>query len=230
MKPTYLLAIETGGAHLSVALGKDNGPLFSLNWHLPMMHSQMIGTMVEKLMKLAELEPSDLNAIAIGSGPGSYTGLRIGVSFAKGLCFGRKIPLIEVSGFDNCKAQVQRVFPEREHICIAFDARRDEVFAELPVSNLSPGVPKGAYKLSELNKDLSEKCPKLVLGGNGAEKIFQHFNQPESWVRMPELEPDARTTLKLGFAKWNNQDFVSASLFEPDYIKPVYVTRPAAAG
>jgi tRNA threonylcarbamoyladenosine biosynthesis protein TsaB len=230
MKPVHLLAIETGSAHLSVCLGRDGVSVFSLNWYLPMMHAQMLGIMVQKVLALANLDTTFLDGVVVGSGPGSYTGLRIGVSFAKGLCFGLKIPLLQVSAFENCDAQVRRRLPESKHILTVFDARRDEVFACMELPDSGSGILKGAYQLSDFDESLPRKFPNLILVGNGGDKVFQYYGRPENWSLFSSIEPDAKTTLSMGFEKWKLRDFVSPSLFEPDYIKPVYFSKPPVSG
>jgi tRNA threonylcarbamoyladenosine biosynthesis protein TsaB len=120
--------------------------------------------------------------------------------------------------------------PESKHILTVFDARRDEVFACMELPDSGSGILKGAYQLSDFDESLPRKFPNLILVGNGGDKVFQYYGRPENWSLFSSIEPDAKTTLSMGFEKWKLRDFVSPSLFEPDYIKPVYFSKPSGSG
>lgn len=126
---SYILSIETSTAICSVAIHNEGELMANTDLHLEKSHSNSLTPLIEQLLYHCDLQMSDLTAIAVSSGPGSYTGLRIGLSTAKGLCYALEIPLISISSLDSMTIQVLNFHKDDNSIYIPMlDARRMEIF------------------------------------------------------------------------------------------------------
>jgi tRNA threonylcarbamoyladenosine biosynthesis protein TsaB len=165
-----------------------------------------------------------LRAISIGSGPGSYTGLRIGLSMAKGLCFSNDIPLVSVDSMQNIASQAFAKNSEIELVIVALDARRNEIYVAILDKMLNFILPTTALILGE--KSLVEIVGNrtVAIAGDGAEKTLNYYVDQQSWILSPNIFANAETQLKLASKKVNIADFESLENFEPNYIKPVFIT------
>ena len=177
-----ILCIETGTDICSVALARDGEMIALRESDLGKDHARKVGVFTQELLREHDIAPDELDAVAVGKGPGSYTGLRIGVSFAKGLCYALGIPLLAIDSLRSLAAcLVEEVEAgivdiedwERVALCPMIDARRMEVYAELFDNQLNP--------LSEVvaevvhDRSFSEvllEGRKLVIFGNGAESLM----------------------------------------------------------
>ena len=220
----YILCIETTSTNCSVALAGENGN-FSNSLGISncidliedqsdnYSHGERLHVFVEQLLDRNGIKPRDLSAVAVSAGPGSYTGLRIGVSATKGLCYALDIPLIAIdtltalsyqnnSGMDNC---------------ITFlDARRMEVYARV-FHNHKPQIDVEAVVLDENSFSHHLKKPTLIIGTGVSkfEKILDNKN-----VTFLKSRPTALTMCDLALDKFKNKDFESdIAYFEPFYLK-----------
>ena len=130
-----ILCIDTSTKVCSVAVFEDSHLIASQAYHLQKSHSSLLPVIISQLLQNAEIDKSDLNAIAVSQGPGSYTGLRIGTATAKGLAFALDLPLIGIDSLDSMTEQVIHFLPENSYICPMIDARRMEVFCKLLMGN-----------------------------------------------------------------------------------------------
>ena len=165
-----IIHIETSTEVCSVALSSDGVVKFQRQDFEGPSHAVLLGGFVEEAVKYARENDIALHAIAVSSGPGSYTGLRIGVSEAKGLCFGMNLPLIAVSTLELlcCTAMFRVDVEDDALICPMIDARRMEVYAAVYDECLQPVMPVGAYIVDEntFSEVLSQR--KVIFCGNGA--------------------------------------------------------------
>ncbi len=185
----------------------------------------MMAPLVKAGMEAAQIQTSEIDAVAVGAGPGSYTGLRIGISLAKGLCFALQIPLISVGTMDNLAHQVLTTKPEAEKVLCLLDARRNEVYAALFGKEKQVLIPVKALVLDDKVGNLFSKQEKFILAGDGAKKTMDFFGRPEPWISMESLFPDARTVAAIALQKFEKKEFEDLALFEPEYIKPVYFSQ-----
>ena len=211
-----ILCIETSTKSCSVAFTSD-GHLVAVKEEISehYSHSEQLTVFIGQLLQQEELKVSDLDAIAVSSGPGSYTGLRIGVSTAKGLCYAGDVPLISVSTLDAMAQAMKDKFPETQ-LCPMLDARRMEVYCKLySKSQVSPVVAKiinqDSFKL-EL-----EKGPVLFFG-NGADKCQGVLTHTNAYFELGVF-PSATNMIPLAYKKFQNQDFEDVAYFEPFYPK-----------
>ena len=225
-----ILSIETGTDICSVALSND-GELMALRESSEGRdHAKKVAIFVDELLKETGVQPADLDAIAVGKGPGSYTGLRIGVSFAKGMCYALNIPLISVGSLDalvqvareDYDAGIVDVEDEdwnRATLCPMVDARRMEVYTQLFNTNgASQSDVTAEIVTSETFADVRTNG-KLVIFGNGAEKCCEVL--PDALYI--SITPSARGIVALAEQAFNNNQFEDIAYFEPFYLKDFLV-------
>ena len=227
-----ILCIETGTDICSVGIA-ENGELVSLRESDEGRdHARKVGVFVDEILKENRLDPDDLDAVAVGKGPGSYTGLRIGVSFAKGLCYGLRKPLVAVGSLDalcevareDYEAGILAVEDwERAVLCPMVDARRMEVYCQQfdaqahPLSGVEAKVVTAESFLDERRSGRT-----MVLFGSGAAKCKELF--PEDNVRLVEVTPSARGLVKPAYEAFRHKKFEDIAYFEPFYLKDFVVT------
>ena len=146
---SLILSIETSTRTCSVALHRDKKLLACTDVFAEKSHSAHLGEMISKALVFTGLNANDLSAVAISKGPGSYTGLRIGTSTAKGLCFGLGIPLIAVNSLTAMAHYVNSFNFDRKQLCPMFDARRMEVYCQLLDHKLHVIIPTEARIIEE---------------------------------------------------------------------------------
>lgn len=222
---TLILAIECAGEHLSLAIQSDDKTLYSSVLYLSHAHSQLTASFIKAGIESLGKNMSDLNAVVVGSGPGSYTGLRIGLSVAKGICFGCEIPLLSVSGLENMAFQVSERFPQYDAVVACLPARKDEFFYAVFSKDGTSLTPPQAGKLGEiyLNSILSPFASIIVCGKNAGEFVRQS-ELPESVIIDETIAPLVKVTARIGYQKWMKGRFEDVALFEPAYLKPVYIS------
>lgn len=221
-----ILALETSASFCGVALSNEGKVEYSAVWFPDQGHAKVLAPMVHMALQLRGIAFSDLDAVAIGSGPGSYTGLRISTSLAKGICFGSGKPLIAVGTMENLAFQAIERHPRIEYIVTLLDARRDEVYVAVFNRQMEFVLTTQALILKNLDLPALLKDQSALLVGSGAQKTAAHFSNPQNWFTEETLTPTAETTGKLAYRKWEENQFADLASFEPDYIKPVFVTQP----
>jgi tRNA threonylcarbamoyladenosine biosynthesis protein TsaB len=213
-----ILMIESSGPVGSVAIcdtkGNSLGSLFS---DQPNAHAELLPGMVEKVMNLAGINTGDLLAVAVNKGPGSYTGLRIGASLAKGLCFGLNIPLIAADGLKVMSLQASKHgIPGDAYVCMV-DARRDEVFYAVYDHQFQQMEPLSAKILAPGAWQMLEQ-KHIVFCGNATDKMKQlvpeHADAP-GYDGLPQASEFASEVAR----QFNAGEFADTAYFEPDYGK-----------
>jgi tRNA threonylcarbamoyladenosine biosynthesis protein TsaB len=213
-----ILSIETSTSICSVAIHERGELLAVAEIKEPGAHAEKLLDLVDAAMKQAELRMSDLDAVAVSQGPGSYTGLRIGVSNAKGIAYGLEIPLIGINTL-QAMAGSQRIVPG-EFVVAVLDARRKEVYTQTFGDALQEITSIEALVLEEgVFASVLEKG-KVYFVGDGADKVkeeIQHSNAffPENW----EQSLSAKNMGQLAFEKFARQDWEDLAYFVPNYLK-----------
>lgn len=217
-----LLHIETSTKVCSVALS-NNGNLVDLEEENSdgYIHGEKLTIFIDTIIKRNNWELKDVDAIVVTSGPGSYTGLRIGVSTAKGLCYALKKPLISVDAVESI-ARIANKTHAKVNICAMIDARRMEVFATIYNANLEVIKPLSADILTE--ESYLEYVP-FVVCGDGAEKVQSLWNNPDIIVDTTILS-SAKGQVEVAFRKFENKEFEDVAYFEPKYLKDFVTTTP----
>ena len=219
----YILNIETSTKACSVALHK-NGELIVCKEDVTtnFSHSEKLLKFISKLFSDAKLSLSDLDAIAVSMGPGSYTGLRIGVSTAKGLCYGLDIPLISIS---TLKAMSFGMALEikADLYCPMIDARRMEVYsAFFDINNTE--VRKIQADIIDENSYKKELEKKVVFFGDGSEKLIEKIKDKNA-IFVSDIHPSAKNMGLLSYQKFTKSLFEDLAYFEPFYLKDFVAGR-----
>jgi|TARA_B110000503_G_C7154005_1_gene416451 tRNA threonylcarbamoyladenosine biosynthesis protein TsaB len=215
----YLLAIETATKICSVGLFKDGELLLLKEENGDYSHAENLADFTNQLLVKSKLDVKDLSAVVVSKGPGSYTGLRIGVSFAKGLCYALKIPLISIDTLHAIAlGWVQSGSPEVDLICPMIDARRMEVYSAIYNSNLQSlkSISADIIEVNSYSELIQDKT--VVFIGDGANKC-QNLLQGEKRTFRGDFLPSAAYLGKEGYIKFQKSNFEDVAYFEPFYLK-----------
>lgn len=189
-------------------------------------HSSHITVMISQLLENCGVELRQLSAVAVSGGPGSYTGLRIGSSTAKGLCYSLDIPLLEVSTLYGLALQAVQHVPNAEEylFCPMLDARRMEVYTCLLNASLEEQLPIAPVILDEdtFKKQLEEH--RIVFFGSGAAKFKNLVGENKNALFIEGIQLSAKPIGQLALAKYEQQAFEDVAYYEPFYLKDVYIT------
>ncbi len=218
-----ILSIETATPACSCALSRDGELLLSREDFRGQSHATLLGVFVDEIMKYVRKEGITLDAIAVSSGPGSYTGLRIGVSEAKGLSYGLGIPLIAIPTPLVMASMVAARAGEDDLLCPMIDARRMEVYATFFNRTLETIRPTAADIVDgESYADLLSRH-KVHFFGNGADKCREVITHPHAHF-LEDIHPLATGMVPLAEQAFNEKRFVDSAYFEPHYLKEFVAT------
>lgn len=217
-----ILNLETATKTCSVALAQ-NGKTLSCKeiTSEKFSHVEKLNGFIEDVMKDADKSLSDLDAVAISEGPGSYTGLRIGTSTAKGICYALEIPLIAIN---SLKALATLEKYKDRPICPMFDARRMEVYTCVLDENLEFLESTHALVIDDISFE-NHKTNGLVFIGPGAAKCKEVLNH-SAFIFNLNIKVSAKGMAVLSEAKYNSGDFVDVAYFEPHYLKDFIAGKP----
>lgn len=219
-----ILQLETGTSSCSVALASDGQVLAIKEQQEVNIHASHLTLFINEVLKAANKSYEDLDAVAVSMGPGSYTGLRIGVSTAKGLCFALDIPLLAVSTLQSMASAKQSLATEKTMLCPMIDARRMEVYLAVYDFNLSPIEDVKAVILDEHSFDSFSEFT-LIFFGDGAEKSKALYSDPLRYRFEAHVNSAADMT-SLAFEKFTKGEVEDLAYFEPFYLKDFMVTQP----
>ena len=223
-----ILHIETSTDVCSVAVSKDGACLFERDDHEGHNHAVKAGVFVDEALSYCDSQLMDLDAVAVSSGPGSYTGLRVGVSMAKGVCYGRSLPLISVPTLQLLCVPVllrEKVKEENALLCPMIDARRMEVYAQI--------FDRGLHEVRAIQADIVDgetyrqwldERP-VHFFGNGAAKCMEAISHPNAHL-IEDVEPLARWMFPLAERKCFAQQFEDVAYFVPFYLKDFVAKQP----
>ncbi|MBQ8222579.1 MAG: tRNA (adenosine(37)-N6)-threonylcarbamoyltransferase complex dimerization subunit type 1 TsaB [Bacteroidales bacterium] len=229
-----ILCLETSTAVCSVALVEE-GNVIALRESLDgQNHAEKITLFIDEVMKEANVAYKDLDAVAVSKGPGSYTGLRIGVSTAKGLCYAMEKPLIAIDtleamawGFKVNKSMSQEV---NKILCPMIDARRMEVYSAFFNEKLERTTETEALIIDENSFMELKQNHHLFLFGDGADKLFTLFEKEENITVVEKFHCSAAYMATLAEKALKEKDFVDAAYFEPFYLKDFVPGIPKVKG
>lgn len=221
-----ILAIETSTEVCSVALGQDGDTIFEKVCEENNAHTRHLATFVDEALSFANSHAIPLDAVAITEGPGSYTGLRIGTSTAKGICYGFNIPLITIPTLKMLcvRPLLYEELDEDALLCPMIDARRMEVYAAIYDRSLRNIRETQADIIDETSyADYLEKQP-IYFFGNGAEKCIDIIKHPNARF-IPNIKASAKSMLPLAELAIAKNDFADVAYFEPYYLKEFVATK-----
>lgn len=218
---SYILHIETSTKVCSVALSCDEKLIAESIDIEGQNHIKLLTVLIDKILSEARFDIKLLDAVAISQGPGSYTGLRIGTSVAKGICYAQEIPLIAINTL-QILANQPRI--KTSVICPMIDARRMEVYCQLFDSELVSLSDVEAKILDEYSfQEILEK-QKMTFVGDGAEKFKTICTSPNA-VFLKGIYPQAKDMISLAKKAFDARNYVDVAYFTPFYLKKFQVTQ-----
>jgi tRNA threonylcarbamoyladenosine biosynthesis protein TsaB len=221
-----ILNIESATAVCSVALSESGQVIAQRETSEGLVHSEKLAVYIAEVLEASGYPAGSLEAVAVSIGPGSYTGLRVGLSTAKGLCYGLGIPLIGLPTLMSLARAGIRAYPGEGYQLSCIDARREEVYALL--TDAQGVVVKGPVPLI-----LDETDPALWLGhregpiwvsGDATAKVIRHWGQGD--VRPTEVVCSARHLAELAEEAFTAGEFAPIAYIEPLYLKDPNITKP----
>ena len=222
-----ILHIETSTSVCSVSVSEDGLSIFSKEDHNGPSHAVSLGVFVDEALSFVDSHAMMLDAVAVSCGPGSYTGLRIGVSMAKGVCYGRNIPLIGLPTLEVLCVPVllYHELPEDVLLCPMIDARRMEVYSAIYDRALNVKREIAADIVDESSYlNFLEEHP-VYFFGDGALKCSDKITHPNAHF-IENIEPLARMMFPLAEKCVAKQDFKDVAYFEPFYLKEFVASKP----
>ena len=228
----FILALETATDVCSVALLQEDQMIVEHALHKPRMHAENLAPLIQDVLRYGEVAPRDRSAVVVSSGPGSYTGLRIGVSTAKGLALAVEASLVSVSTLHALAAGTRPAAASGDLICPTLPSRRGEVYAALyrcgVAHELEEILPPTARAAAEVPARVDEQNPPRVwLAGPGTVRVRPTFNGNGPPLRLrPDLVPSARWIGELGRRKYRAGSVENVTTFEPYYLKEVAARKP----
>jgi len=233
---SIILSIETSTKGCSTAIHQGTQLLALSELFHEKSSSGMLTTLIQHIVKVSGLDFEAIDAIAVAKGPGSYTGLRIGVSTAKGLCFTLDKPLLAVNTLQAMAWQVHNVAQainanEIPLLCPMLDARRMEVYCALyKADNLEQVSPTEAKIIDEQSFAEILETQKIIFFGDGAAKCEGVLGQNPNAIFLKEtINPSAKSIGVLAYEAYKNSQFEDVAEFEPYYLKEFMATTPKKA-
>jgi tRNA threonylcarbamoyladenosine biosynthesis protein TsaB len=227
-----ILLLETATEICSVAIAKGGKTILAMETADGYNHSEKLTVFIGEVMKASGIQMKELDAVCVCRGPGSYTGLRIGVSAAKGICYALDIPLLSVGTLDAMAHHIAEnaakygLDPSADFfLCPMLDARRMEVYTALYDRNARKLTDVQAHIVEQLSfqKELTEKW--VVFFGNGAPKCKTAIHHPNA-VFLDDVSASAQFMSYLAEGDFNMQKFEDVAYFEPYYLKDFVATIP----
>lgn len=216
-----ILHLETATKTCSVALSIDSILIDVIDIHSDQfIHGEKLTLLIEEILNKQSFTIDQISAVSISSGPGSYTGLRIGVATAKGLCYAKNIPLIAIDtlySFENCARKLYT----KETICVMLDARRMEVYSSIfdinrnQIKSLSADI---------LDENSYHEFEPFVCVGDGGTKFKELWKERNILIN-DSLSISASGQVEIAHEKLMAKDFVDLSYFEPNYLKEFYTGK-----
>lgn len=231
-----ILQIETATTVCSVALAKDSKTIAVKQVDQRNIHAEVITIFIDELLAETGTHYRDIEAIAVSCGPGSYTGLRIGISTAKGLCFALEKPLIAIETLESMAQgiindpSIHSTFNLQPStlLCPMIDARRMEVYTAIFNTNGENIVPTAAEIIDEDSFGQLLKDNQILFFGDGAEKCRQVLGNNPNAHFLPGFINSAAHLTKKAAEKFANKDFEDVAYFEPFYLKDFIVGKKKA--
>ena len=222
-----ILHIETSTKVCSVAVSDNSHTIFSKVDYEGPSHAVLLGVFIDEALAFIDSHGIPLDAVSVSCGPGSYTGLRIGVSMAKGICYGRSVPLLAVPTLELLAVPVllHKELPENALICPMLDARRMEVYAAVYDRGLNLKRKISADIIDENSyMEYLEESP-VYFFGNGADKCKEVITHPNAHF-IDNIHPLATMMSHLAERAFLDEKFEDVAYFEPFYLKEFVATKP----
>lgn len=226
MKTPLFLCIETATKLCSVALTKGSKVIYSVEKTSDQyIHAESLHPFIEKLFLQVDYKMSDVDAIVVAKGPGSYTGLRIGVSTSKGLAYSLDLPIIAVNSLEGIASAALNEYKDFDYIAPVIDARREEVYTLLMDQN---GQVKEQTKAEVLGTSFYEayQTHKILIVGDASEKVEKLLSDTPNFVFNHKAQHLASNLSIVAEKRYKKQEFEDVAYFEPYYLKEFIAGKP----
>ena len=220
----YILNIETATTVCSVSLSMDGNILGYKEIDNGFTHSENLHLFINELLIDLNISIKQLSAIAISKGPGSYTGLRIGVSAAKGLAYALNIPLISVDSLKIMAYQVSQLRTGFDFFCPMIDARRMEVYTCVYDAHLNSQIHTQALIIDSLSIKTFDSFSSICFFGDGMLKCKEAISLLQNKVCIDNIKPSSQYMCALSYEKFLKEAFEDIAYFEPFYLKDFLIT------
>jgi tRNA threonylcarbamoyladenosine biosynthesis protein TsaB len=223
---SLILSLETTAAACSVALHDRGTLIVDLDSKRPQAHAEELAILIQNCLKAAGVSFDQLKAVAVSAGPGSFTGLRIGVSTAKGLCYALGVPLIAVPTLDAMTAAARASTGHGGLYCPMIDARRMEVYCALfdSMGEEVSGARAMVIDAESFAAELEEN--RVLFFGTGAEKCKRVIAHPNALYREGST-PEALSVGELAWHRYTANRWEDLAEYEPFYVKEFFLRKPA---
>ncbi|MFC2101214.1 tRNA (adenosine(37)-N6)-threonylcarbamoyltransferase complex dimerization subunit type 1 TsaB [Bacteroidota bacterium] len=231
----FILSLETATSVCSVALAENDNLLSIRETHIKNSHSELITVFIDEVLKDSEIDVKSLDAVAVSKGPGSYTGLRIGVSTAKGLCYALDIPLLAINTLKSMAwgaAVALTEYPDKDQILLIpmIDARRMEVYSAIYDMQNNEIRETKAEIINDSSFDNYLGKYEIILFGNGASKCKELFNSKSNLNILDEFHPSSKYMIHSANNSFKLKQFEDVAYFEPFYLKDFIAGKPNVKG
>ena len=224
MANSKILCIDTTSEFCSVSLFINQNLIENNNSKIERSHSKLLIKLIDDTLNNNKLKIADIDIFSISKGPGSYTGLRIGLSSIKGFCYALDKPLVSINTLKILAISALENIDDKDFIlCPMIDARRMEVYTKSFDHNLNELSNDQAIILEKDTFD-NYKDKKVYFFGNGSDKYKKIVNR-KNFIFLDNINPDSKFMGKLSYDKFINRNFEDLSSFEPNYIKDFYLIK-----
>lgn len=220
----YILHIESTSTVCSVAISKDKDLVALKELNNGYTHAENLHVFINDILKENNLNPSDLNAVSISSGPGSYTGLRIGFSAAKGLAYALQIPLISIQTLKALAVAAIKKTNADALFCPMMDARRMEVYCSVYDNQLNEIIPLQALVLNEESIKTFHLNKPIYFFGDGMPKAKELLQTIPNSFFIDDVAASAANMIDLAYDKYQAKQFEDVAYSEPNYLKEFFFT------
>jgi tRNA threonylcarbamoyladenosine biosynthesis protein TsaB len=224
---TRILGIETATEVCSVALMEDRKLVGAREIYIPRSHASRLAVIIDDVLNKSGVEAKALDAIAVSKGPGSYTGLRIGVSTAKGMAYALEKPLIAINTLHSLTKRAMYSYPGFNFYVPMLDARRMEVYAAVSDDRMNFVEDTKATVLDEASYRSFLNRGRVLFFGDGSRKASMMIKHPNAAFQ-PSVVPGALETTTMAFDSWASKEFEDLEKFEPFYLKDFVASLPKA--
>ena len=224
MANSKILCIDTTSEFCSVSLFINQNLIENNNSKIERSHSKLLIKLIDDTLNNNKLKIADIDIFSISKGPGSYTGLRIGLSSIKGFCYALDKPLVSINTLKILAISALENIDDKDFIlCPMIDARRMEVYTKSFDHNLNELSNDQAIILEKHTFD-NYKDKKVYFFGDGSDK-FKKIVSRKNFIFLDNINPDSKFMGKLSYDKFINRNFEDLSSFEPNYIKDFYLIK-----
>ena len=225
---SLILNLDTSTDKASICITSDGKVIALVQNHQQKDHASWIHSAINEVLKQAKYDVQDLEAVAVTAGPGSYTGLRVGLATAKGICYALNIPLITENTLRVMALAIRQAYPEtngadKRLFCPMIDARRMEVFTALFTSDLTEEISSTALVVEQTTFADYLSTHEIIFSGSGSTKFQQLVSHPNAVFS--EIQFSAEHLALLSHQKFLEREFADVAYSEPLYLKEFYTVR-----